>query len=108
MYAYVFLVGFDEDGPHADGFLDVSAAVGSNPQTYQLATDTARRLGLPTAKRVVLLGNMAGISLRARVTGKRMHKVITEEPITIEVLDSLLRNKQFEGTLKSFLKESEI
>jgi hypothetical protein len=57
---------------------------------------------------VAFLGNMAGISLRARVTGKRMHKVTTEEPITAEVLDSVLRNKQFEGKLKSFLKESEI
>jgi hypothetical protein len=108
MYAYVFLVGFDEDGPHTDCFLDVSAALGFNPQTYQLATDTAKRLGIPTGERVAFLGNMAGISLRARVTGKRMHKVTTEEPITAEVLDSVLRNKQFEGKLKSFLKESEI
>lgn len=108
MYAYVFLVCFDEDGPHTDAFLDVSAAIGNSAETYQRAVDTAKRIGVPTEKLAALPQNMAGISLRARFTGMRMHKVTTEEPITAEVLDSVLRNKQFEGKLKSFLKESEI
>jgi len=108
MYAYVFLVSYGEDGPYADSFLDVSVALGFNPQTYQLATDTAERLGIPTGDRVAFLGNMAGISLRARMTGRTLHKVTTEEPITAEVLDSVLRNKQSERTLKKFLKESAI
>jgi hypothetical protein len=108
VFAYVFLVSYWEDGPYADSFLDVSAAIGSNPQTYQLAVDAAKRIGVDSTRLAQLPRNMSGISLRARVTGRRLHKVTTEEPITIEVLDSLLRNKQFEGTLKSFLKESEI
>lgn len=108
MYAYVFLVGFDEDGPHTDSFLDVSAALGSNPQTYQLAVDAAKRLGVDNTRLAQLPRNMAGISLRARVTSRRLHKVTTEEPITAEVLDSVLRNKQSDRTLKKFLKESEI
>ena len=108
MFAYVFLVSYWEGGPYADSFLDVSAAIGSNPQTYQRVVDAAKRIGVDSTRLAQLSRNMAGISLRARVTGRRMHKVTTEEPITIEVLDSLLRNKQFEGTLKSFLKESEI
>ena len=108
MFAYVFLVSFDEDGPYADSFLDVSAAIGGNPETLQRAVDAAKRIGVDSTRLAQLPRSMSGISLRARVTGRRLHKVTTEEPITIEVLDSLLRNKQFEGTLKSFLKESEI
>jgi hypothetical protein len=108
MYAYVFLVGFDEDGPHTDCFLDVSSLVGSDLGQYMASIQAARRLGLDTKPRENALTNLNGVQLRARVTGKRMHKVTTEEPITAEVLDSVLRNKQFEGKLKSFLKESEI
>ena len=107
-YAYVFIVGYNEDGPYADSFLDVSVALGFNPQTYQLATDTAERLGIPTGERVAFLRNMAGISLRARITGRTLHKVTTEVPITGDELDTLLQCKQSERTLKKFLKESAI
>lgn len=108
MYAYVFIVDYDEDGPHCDSFLDVSPALSNSAETYQRAVDTAQRLGVNADKLKALPRNMSGISLRARVTNRRLHKVTTEEPITAEVLDSVLRNKQFEGKLKTFLKESEI
>jgi hypothetical protein len=108
MFAYVFLVGFDEDGPHADCFLDVSAAIDQTAETYQRAVDAAKRLGVDNTRLTQLPHNMSGISLRARLTGKQLHKVTTEEPITAEVLDSVLRNKQSERTLKKFLKESAI
>lgn len=106
MPAYVFLVGYDEDRPYADSLLDVSAAMGQTPEMYKLANDTAKRMGIPTESRERLLQSMSGITLRAQVTGRRVHKVITEEPIDFDTLDSVLRDKQRRGTLKSFLKES--
>jgi hypothetical protein len=108
MFAYVFLVGFDEDGPHADCFLDVSALVGSDLGQYMASIQAARRLGLDTKPRENALTNLNGVRLRARVTGKRMHKVTTEVPITGDELDALLLSKQSERTLKKFLKESAI
>ena len=108
MFAYVFLVGFDEDGPHADCFLDVSALVGSDLGQYTASIQAARRLGLDTKPRENALANLHLVSLRARFTGKQLHKVTTEEPITADVLDTLLQYKQSERTLKKFLKESEI
>jgi hypothetical protein len=108
VFAYVFIVGFDEDGPHADSFLDVSAAIGSNPQTLQRAVDAAKRIGVDSTRLAQLPRNMSGISLRARVTGRRLHKVASEVPITGEELDTLLQHLQSERTLKQFLKESEI
>ena len=108
MPAYVFLVGYDEDGPYADSLLDVSAAMGQTPETYKLAGDTARRMGIPTGSRERLLQSMSVISMRAQLTGRQVHKIITEEPIDFDTLDSVLRGKQRRGTLKQFLKESQI
>jgi hypothetical protein len=108
VFAYVFLVSYDEDGPYADSFLDVSAAIGSNPETLQRAVDAAKRIGVDSTRLAQLPRSMSSISLRARVTGRRLHKVTTEEPITIEVLDGVLQHLQSKRTLKSFLKEREI
>lgn len=108
MPAYVFLVDYDEDGPYADSLLDVSAAMGQTPETYKLAIDTAKRMGIPTESRERLSKSMIGITLRARFTGKQLHKITTEEPIDHAALDSVLRGKQRRGTLKQFLKESRI
>ena len=108
MYASVFIVGYDEDGPHCDSFVDVSPALGVTHDQYLRTIQAAERVGADSTYRKAVLVSMNGIQLRARVTGRRLHKVTTEEPITAEVLDSVLRNKQFEGKLKTFLKESEI
>jgi hypothetical protein len=108
MFAYVFLVGYGEDGPYADSFLDASAALGHTPVTYQHAVDTAKRLGVDSTRLGKLPDCLAGISLRARMTMRALHMVKSEVPITIGELDALLRNKQSERTLKKFLKESEI
>ena len=108
MYAYVFLVGYDEDGPHCDSFLDVSSALGVTHDQYLRSIQAAERVGADSTSRKALLTSMSSINLRARVTGKRMYKLTTEEPITIEELDSVLRIKQLGSNLKPFLKESEI
>ena len=108
MFAYVFLVSYWEDGPYADSFLDVSAALDQTADTYQRAVDAAKRIGVDSTRLAQLTHNMAGISLRARVTHRRLHKVTTEEPLTADELDALLQCKQSERTLKQFLKESEI
>jgi site-specific recombinase XerD len=107
-FAYIFIVGFDEDGPHTDSFMDVSAALDQTAETYQRAVATAKRLGIDSTQLEQLTNNMSGISLRARITGRRLHKVLTEEPITREDIDALMRRKQAEQTLKTFLQESEI
>lgn len=108
MFAYVFLVDYDEDGPYADSLLDVSAAMGQTPETYKLAVDTAKRMGIPTESRERLLQSMSGFMMRAQITCRQVHKILTEEPIDHAALDSVLRGKQRRGTLKSFLKESRI
>jgi hypothetical protein len=107
-YAYVFIVGYGEDGPYADSFLDVSAAIDQTAETYQRTVDTAKRIGVDNTRLAQLPQNMAGISLRARITGRTLHKVTTEVPITGDELDTLLQYKQSERTLKKFLKESAI
>ena len=106
--AYVFLVGYNESGPYADCFLDVSAAIDQSAETYQRAVDTAKRIGADASKLEKLPQDMAGISLRARVTNRRLHKVTTEEPLTVDELEALLFSKLMDKTLQQFLKESAI
>jgi hypothetical protein len=48
------------------------------------------------------------MTLRARVTGKTIHKVDTDEPLTADDLRLYLQYKQMDKTLKDFLTRSKI
>ena len=108
VHAYIFLVSYGPDGPYADSVLDATAALDQTPETYQQVVATAKRIGVDSPELEELAGRLAGISLRARITNRSLHKVMTDEPLSWDELDTLLRHKQDERTLKQFLKESAI
>lgn len=107
-YAYAFIVGYDVDGPYLDCFMDVSQVIGVTPEEFENVTAIQKRLGLDTTQRERLLMSFNGMNLRARVTGKVIHKVNTEEPLKADDLQLVLQMKQMDHSLKTFLDESRI
>jgi hypothetical protein len=104
--AYAFIVGYDADGVYLDSFMDVSQALGVTADEFANVTAIQKRLGLDISQRESLASNMSGMMLRSRVTGKTIHKVDTDEPLTADDLRLLLQYKQMDKTLKLFLKRS--
>jgi hypothetical protein len=107
-FAYAFIVGYDEDGPYLDCFMDVSQALNVTADEFADVTAIQKRLGLDISQRERLATNFSGMTLRARVTGKTIHKVDTDEPLTADDLRLYLQYKQMDKTLKDFLTRSKI
>lgn len=108
MPSYAFLVGYDVDGPYADCFLDVTPMIGVQMPEYLNVTAIADRMGVDTTERKLLPQHMQGMFLRARVTGKTIHRIDTEEAMTFTDFNTYMRHLYAKGKLKEFLKGSQI
>lgn len=108
MYAYLFIVGYGKVGPYCDIFRDVTSTLGATHDEYVRVIEAVERVGADSTPHRRVLAGMSSIQWYAKVTGQQLHKVVTETPITVEQLDTVLSVKQRLGELKQFLEASAI
>lgn len=108
MPTYAFLIGYDENGPYTDSFLDVTPMIGVQMPEYLNVTAIADRMGVDTTKRKLLPQHMQGMFLRARVTGKTMHRIDTDQEMTPEDLNTYMRSLYTTSEFKDFIRRSQI
>jgi hypothetical protein len=110
-HTYVFSVQFDVNGPYCDTFLEATLAHGNSLDEFRKVTAVARRMGMPEDQieaRERLERRMAGLQMRARITGTNIHCVHTEDEIDRTTLELVLQTKQQDNELKDFLSKSKI
>ncbi len=107
-HAYLFLIGYDEEGPYLDCFADMSYALGKCA-----AGERAKELmlGVKDAEADRLGHLFKTIELRARFVHGSAHPgpycVKTEDPLTREELTTYLKSLTTERR-KEFLKAAKI
>ena len=111
-HTYVFSPRFDEDGEvYVDTLLDVTPCIGLTEEMVRIRDATAQRLGAPIpmdGNHPSMLARSVGtMQLRARLHSTSLHKITTEEPITFDDLDQILRAMR-RPNLRNFLKESRL
>jgi hypothetical protein len=111
-HTYVFSPRFDEDGVYVDTFLDVTPCIGMTEEMVRIRDAAAQRLGAPIPMDrnhpTTLAKYVAHMQMRARLNSTDLHKVTTEEPITFDDLDRVLKDYQTRNLLRNFLKESRL
>lgn len=112
-HTYVFSPRFDEDGEvYVDTFLDVTPCIGVTEEMVRIRDAAAERLGAPIPKDHnhpwMLASYVHTMRMRARLNSTNIHKITTEEPITFNDLDRVLKDYQTRNLLRNFLKESRL
>lgn len=112
-HAYAFIPRATLQGVYADRFMDVSVLQGHTPDTWKdlIATYEAMGMGKDNiADMESIVGTIETMFMRARfqTDSATVHMVKTQSPIDWDTMDRLLTNKQREGTLTAFLRQSRI
>ena len=108
MKSYLFLVGYDEDGPFTDSMLDVTPMKDVTAKQYENVTAIQKRMGLDVSERESLLKHASYLALRAKMVGMTLHSVHLDGGLEREVLDDYLKSLAHANQLKQFLKQSRI
>ena len=112
-HTYVFSPRFDEDGEvYVDTLLDVTPCIGLTEEMVRIRDAAAQRLGAPIPRDhnhpLMLAGYVHTMQMRARLNNTDVHKITTEEPITFNDLNRVLKDYQTRKLLRNFLKESRL
>lgn len=126
MYGYLFEVMYDEDGPSVKYGMDVSGLIseeyGAKINEATIAQKAAKRIGARSAgiKRRMLdaiikenklegsINKVRPLFMRSTITGIPLYLLKSEEPITAEEIDKLMRMMFLKGELRTFLEKVKV
>jgi hypothetical protein len=114
MSSYAFTVEMTIDGPVADWFLDITPMMGRTAAEFDTACNVLDKLSdEPNASQdmrqlPMTLHNMVHLRSRFTSLGGAYLVTIEDGDITRDDLNTILRRKSADGTLRTFLEEASI